>query len=92
MKRMKPRARLTHADALGNTAAGGCALNRLPRIDQLTTLYNANNDGEIHTVAGWPVGLDYWSVTYASQSSWQQISLSGGEVTAGAMFRITSVA
>ncbi|EPC2361039.1 TPA: DUF823 domain-containing adhesin [Citrobacter freundii] len=76
-------ARLTHADALGNTAAGGCALNRLPRIDQLTTLYNANNDGEIHTVAGWPVGLDYWSVTYASQSSWQQISLSGGEVTAG---------
>lgn len=76
-------ARLTHADALGNTAAGGCALNRLPRIDQLTTLYNANNDGEIHTVAGWPVGLDYWSVTYASQSSWQQISLLGGEVTAG---------
>lgn len=25
------------------------------------------------------MGLNYWSVTYASQSSWQQISLSGGE-------------
>ncbi|TKU08192.1 hypothetical protein FDW86_09800 [Citrobacter sp. wls828] len=76
-------ARVTHADALGNTAAGGCALNRLPRIDQLTALYSANSGGAIHTEAGWPVNLDYWSATYSSQTSWQQISLSGGATTTG---------
>ncbi len=76
-------ARVTHADAQNNPDAGGCALNRLPRIDQLTALYDANSNGAMHTSAGWPVGLNYWSATYASASSWQQISLSSGAASAG---------
>lgn len=76
-------ARVMHADAQGNTAAGGCALNRLPRIDQLTALYSANSGGKMHTDAGWPINLNYWSATYASQASWQQISLTSGDKAVG---------
>ncbi|WP_243421869.1 hypothetical protein, partial [Salmonella enterica] len=34
-----------HPDAAGNPEVGGCAANRLPRIDQLEALYNANSGG-----------------------------------------------
>ncbi|WP_342344241.1 adhesion domain-containing protein [Citrobacter sp. FP75] len=76
-------ARVMHTDAQGNTDAGGCALNRLPRIDQLTALYSANSGGTMHTDAGWPINLNYWSATYASQASWQQISLTSGDKAVG---------
>ncbi|MEZ2585228.1 adhesion domain-containing protein [Kluyvera intermedia] len=77
-------ARVTHSDAAGNTQAGGCAVNRLPRADQLSVLYNANSDGAMHSTQGWPVSLSYWSATFASATSWKMISLaSGAEAASG---------
>lgn len=38
-------ARVTHSDAAGNPDKGGCAVNRLPRIDQLEALYKAEGRG-----------------------------------------------
>ncbi|ECG8258546.1 hypothetical protein FO131_14680 [Salmonella bongori] len=76
-------ARVVHADAAGNTAAGGCAANRLPRADQLAALYSANSGGDIHNVKGWPVSMEYWSATFQSASSWQQLSLANGNEVAG---------
>lgn len=51
-------ARVAHSDAVGNPDAGGCAANRLPRIDQLEALYNANSGGKIHSIQGWPTYLN----------------------------------
>ncbi|EHL3467989.1 hypothetical protein LAN87_001603 [Salmonella enterica] len=75
--------RVTHDDAAGNTDAGGCAANRLPRADQLATLYAANSDGKMHSVRGWPVAMNYWSSTFQSASTWQQISLANGNNITG---------
>ncbi|WP_171923115.1 adhesion domain-containing protein [Salmonella bongori] len=76
-------ARVLHADAAGNTAAGGCAANRLPRADQLAALYSANSSGDMHSVKGWPVSMDYWSASFQSASTWQQLSLANGNEVAG---------
>ncbi|MFJ7171775.1 adhesion domain-containing protein [Citrobacter freundii] len=75
-------ARVSHADALNNTAAGGCEVNHLPRIDQLSALYAANSSGAIHSVSGWPVLRSYWSGTFTSASTWDQISLNNGDTAA----------
>lgn len=75
-------ARVSHADALGNAAVGGCEANRLPRIDQLETLYNVNSSGVMHRVQGWPVAQSYWSSTFASSASWDMLSLATGTQTA----------
>ncbi|WP_146657370.1 adhesion domain-containing protein, partial [Salmonella enterica] len=58
--------RVAHTDAAGNPDAGGCAANRLPRIDQLEALYSANSGGAINRVQGWPTLLNYWSSTFQS--------------------------
>ncbi|EDT7400148.1 hypothetical protein AHX81_001545 [Salmonella enterica subsp. enterica] len=71
-------ARVTHADAVGNTAAGGCAANRLPRADQLEALYAANRDGAINSTHGWPVLINYWTSTWQSATTWKLIALSNG--------------
>lgn len=77
-------ARVTHSDAAGNTEAGGCAVNRLPRADQLSILYNANSGRAMHSTQGWPVSQSYWSATFASATTWKMISLaSGAEATSG---------
>ncbi|ECD9608981.1 hypothetical protein FNZ18_06260 [Salmonella enterica subsp. salamae] len=75
-------ARVPHADAAGNTAKGGCAVNRLPRIDQLEALYNANSGGAMHSVKGWPVGWQYWSSSYANATSWKYLALDSGKESA----------
>lgn len=62
-------ARVAHSDAVGNPDAGGCAANRLPRIDQLEALYNANSGGKIHSIQSWPTYLNYWSSTYQSATT-----------------------
>lgn len=62
-------ARVTHADAEGNPDAGGCPANRLPRIDQLEALYNANSGGAMHSVQGWPVTMQYWSSSPTSPTT-----------------------
>ncbi|WP_405123281.1 adhesion domain-containing protein [Salmonella enterica] len=71
-------ARVAHSDAVGNPDAGGCAANRLPRIDQLEALYNANSGGKIHSIQGWPTYLNYWSSTYQSATTWKLIALTNG--------------
>ncbi|MKL98694.1 hypothetical protein D6S11_01910 [Salmonella enterica subsp. enterica] len=71
-------ARVTHADAVGNTAAGGCAANRLPRADQLEALYAANSDRAINSTHGWPVLINYWTSTWQSATTWKLIALSNG--------------
>lgn len=77
-------ARVTHTAAAGNTGAGGCAVNRLPRADQLNALYNANSNGAMHATQGWPVTQSYWSATFVSATSWKMLSLaSGAESTGG---------
>ncbi|EDF6042967.1 exotoxin [Salmonella enterica] len=75
--------RVAHTDAAGNPDAGGCAANRLPRIDQLEALYNANSGGKINGIQGWPVYLNYWSSTFQSASTWKWIALKDGNVSAG---------
>lgn len=75
-------ARVPHADAAGNTEGRGCAANRLPRIDQLETLYNANSGGAMHSVRGWPVGWQYWSSTPVSATSWKYLALDSGKESA----------
>ncbi|EFE09850.1 adhesion domain-containing protein [Citrobacter youngae] len=75
-------ARVTHSDAAGNAAAGGCAANRLPRADQLAALYNANSGGAMHNLQGWPIVESYWSATPASATAWQMTSLSNGTESA----------
>lgn len=71
-------ARVLHSDAEGNTDAGGCAANHLPRIDQLETLYNANSGGAINRTLGWPTLINYWSSTFQSSTTWALIALSNG--------------
>ncbi|PBO36501.1 hypothetical protein CDC58_24625, partial [Salmonella enterica] len=71
-------ARVAHSAAVGNPDAGGCAANRLPRIDQLEALYNANSGGKIHSIQGWPTYLNYWSSTYQSATTWKLIALTNG--------------
>ncbi|MBJ4954875.1 hypothetical protein JGF37_08095 [Salmonella enterica subsp. enterica serovar Goldcoast] len=71
-------ARVTHADAAGNTGVGGCATMRLPRLDQLSELYSANSNGAIHNTQGWPVTEPYWSATFASPTTWKTLSLASG--------------
>ncbi|EBV2939840.1 hypothetical protein DOA88_00475 [Salmonella enterica subsp. enterica serovar Woodhull] len=70
--------RVAHTDAASNPDAGGCAANRLPRIDQLEALYNANSGGKIHSIQGWPIYLNYWSSTYQSATTWKLIALANG--------------
>ncbi|EGZ3875656.1 hypothetical protein AIB06_002237 [Salmonella enterica subsp. enterica serovar Elokate] len=70
--------RVAHTDAAGNPDAGGCAANRLPRIDQLEALYSANSGGAINRVQGWPTLLNYWSSTFQSASTWKLLSLFSG--------------
>ncbi|HDN5855138.1 TPA: hypothetical protein P1457_004372, partial [Salmonella enterica subsp. enterica serovar Bahrenfeld] len=76
-------ARVLHPDAAGNPDKGGCAANRLPRIDQLEALYNANSDGVMKSTQGWPTLLNYWSSTFQSATTWKLISLKDGNVSAG---------
>lgn len=71
-------ARVAHPDAAGNPDAGGCAANRLPRIDQLEALYSANSGGVMKNTHGWPTLLNYWSATYQSATTWKLISLFNG--------------
>ncbi|VEA15916.1 outer membrane protein RatA [Salmonella enterica subsp. enterica] len=75
---MRPGRAWAHSDAVGNPDAGGCAANRLPRIDQLEALYNANSGGKIHSIQGWPTYLNYWSSTYQSATTWKLIALTNG--------------
>lgn len=77
-------ARVLHPDAAGNPDKGGCAANRLPRIDQLETLYNANSSGVMKSTHGWPTLLNYWSSTFQSASTWKLISLFSGSEFANA--------
>lgn len=77
-------ARVLHPDAAGNPDKGGCAANRLPRIDQLEALYNANSDGVMKSTQGWPTLLNYWSSTFQSATTWKLISLFSGSEFANA--------
>ncbi|ECI7964421.1 hypothetical protein E2D61_09010 [Salmonella enterica subsp. enterica] len=70
--------RVAHIDAAGNPDAGGCAANRLPRIDQLEALYSANSGGAIKKTQGWPTLINYWSSTYQSATTWKLIALASG--------------
>ncbi|EJF5646292.1 hypothetical protein NSR39_002720 [Salmonella enterica] len=76
-------ARVTHTDAAGNTSAGGCDADKLPRMDQLQALYAANSGGAIHSVHGWPVAQSYWSSSFATATSWKHIALSDGTESTG---------
>ncbi|EAO2687930.1 hypothetical protein E2X65_22885 [Salmonella enterica] len=76
-------ARVLHTDAAGNPGAGGCAANRLPRIDQLEALYNANSGGAINSTHGWPTLINYWSSTFQSSATWKLIALSNGSEFVG---------
>lgn len=76
-------ARVTHADAEGNLDAGGCPANRLPRIDQLEALYNANSGGAMHSVQGWPVAMQYWSSSPTSPTTWKMMALDTGAESPG---------
>lgn len=71
-------ARVLHADAAGKPEAGGCAVNRLPRIDQLQALYDANSGGAMNSVQGWPVVRPYWSSTVTSATTWKYLRLDNG--------------
>ncbi|RXO45807.1 hypothetical protein D0525_09865 [Salmonella enterica] len=75
-------ARVVHTDAAGNTDAGGCEVDKLPRADQLEALYAANSGGAIHTTSGWPIAQNYWSSTIASATTWQRVDLSNGSKVA----------
>lgn len=70
--------RVDHTAAAGNPDAGGCAANRLPRIDQLEALYSANSGGAIKSIQGWPTLINYWSSTYQSATTWKLIALASG--------------
>ncbi|KFC96458.1 RatA family protein [Leminorella grimontii ATCC 33999 = DSM 5078] len=74
-------ARVNHDDASGRVDTGGCALNHLPRLDQLSALYSANSGNKINTEHGWPVLYGYWSSTPAGTSTWKETSLSTGSDT-----------
>lgn len=80
-------ARVAHVSAEGNPDAGGCPVNRLPRIDQLEALYNANSSGAINSIQGWPVMMQYWSSSLTSPTTWKMMELdtgaesSGGDIT-----------
>lgn len=79
-------ARVTHSDAAGNPDKGGCAVNRLPRIDQLEALYKAEGQGHeqgIKDTQGWPVNFNYWSSTFQSAITWKNKSLSKGSEFSG---------
>ncbi|TGB85884.1 RatA-like protein [Escherichia sp. E3659] len=59
--------RVAQAD-IENTAAGGCGANKVPRKEQLNTLYAANDNNTIQTVHGWPTQREaYWSSTPADK-------------------------
>lgn len=75
--------RVLQADADGNPGAGGCAANRLPRIDQLQALYGAYSGGAINSAQGWPVAKAYWSSSFANANNWKQINLGSGEEKTG---------
>ncbi|EBX9477649.1 hypothetical protein DUA64_04555 [Salmonella enterica subsp. enterica serovar Abony] len=75
--------RVSHTDAAGNPDAGGCAANRLPRIDQLEALYSANSGGAIKSLQGWPTLINYWSSTFQSATTWKLIALASGSEFAG---------
>ncbi|EKF5619774.1 hypothetical protein OZQ94_002530 [Salmonella enterica subsp. enterica] len=77
-------ARVLHSDAAGNPDKGGCAANRLPRIDQLEALYSANDGGAMKNTHGWPTLLNYWSATFKSATTWKLISLFNGSEFANA--------
>lgn len=76
-------ARVLHSAAARDPDAGGCAVNRLPRIDQLEALYNENSGGAIARTQGWPTLINYWSSTYQSASTWKTIVLSNGREIPG---------
>lgn len=76
-------ARVTHADADGNPDAGGCAANRLPRIDQLEALYSDNSGGAMHSIQGWPVTMQYWSSSPTSPTTWKMMALDTGAESPG---------
>ncbi len=46
---MRP-GRVAHTDAASNPMRAVARANRLPRIDQLEALYNANSGGKIHSI------------------------------------------
>lgn len=47
-----------------NTEAGGCGTNKVPRKEQLNSLYAANDNNRIQTTHGWPTLREaYWSST-----------------------------
>lgn len=77
-------ARVLHPEAAGSPDAGGCAANRLPRIDQLEALYSANDGGAMKNTHGWPTLLNYWSATFKSATTWKLISLFNGSEFANA--------
>lgn len=59
--------RVAQAD-IENTSAGGCGANKVPRKEQLNTLYAANDNNTIQTVHGWPTQREaYWSSTPADK-------------------------
>lgn len=59
--------RVGQAD-IENTAAGGCGANKVPRKEQLNTLYADNDNNTIQTVHGWPTQREeYWSSTPADK-------------------------
>lgn len=76
-------ARVLHDAAEGNPEAGGCAPNRLPRIDQLQALYEANSGGAMNRVQGWPVERPYWSSSLASKTTWKSLALDSDAQSTG---------
>ncbi|WP_194206193.1 adhesion domain-containing protein [Superficieibacter sp. 1612_C1] len=76
-------ARVQHSDAAGNENKGGCAVNRLPRLDQIQALYDANSGGTMHGVQGWPVVRPYWSSSLASATTWKALTLDSGAQSVG---------
>ncbi len=60
--------RVAQADVL-NTDAGGCDANKVPRKNQLASLYDANSNNAIQTTHGWPtLREEYWSSTPADKT------------------------
>ncbi|WP_313667865.1 adhesion domain-containing protein [Atlantibacter sp.] len=66
--------------SVNNPDAGGCAIDHLPRIEQLLSLYNAYGRNVIHSIEGWPTSGYYWSSTSADPSGnyWYSQSLADG--------------
>ncbi len=59
--------RVAQAD-IENTVAGGCGANKVPRKEQLNSLYAANDNNTIQTIHGWPTQREeYWSSTPADK-------------------------